>query len=226
AGFIRYGRIRENLRLKLPEAEFFDHGYNLGFQKKIQTKFSPYLAGFSDSDGNAMNFDYQIPDDNTNPDGYFKLFTQDPNEDNALSKILKYDMIIFKSCFPVTKITSDQMLNDYKHYFEEIKKVFLNYPEKTFLALTPPPLRSELTKPEYAARARIFSNWLVNEFPKNLNNTFALDVFDLLAEKSNPKFINTLKRDFCKTLPFDSHPNREGSKMAGEELVEKVRNYK
>lgn len=225
AGFIRYGNIRQNLKQKLPEVEFFDHGYNLNFPKNFQTKFYPYLAGLSDSKGSAMHIDYQIPDDNTNPDGLFKLFTLNPKEDNALSKILKYDMIIFKSCFPVTKITSDKMLEDYKHYYEEMKSVFANHPEKTFLALTPLPLRSELTKPEFASRAKTFANWLVNEFPKNSNTTFALDIFDLLSESEvDSKFENTLKREYCKTLPFDSHPNKSGSKIAGEAIVEKVIN--
>ena len=118
-------------------------------------------------------------------------------------------MIIFKSCYPVTKIISDTQLNTYKKEYWKIAKVIGNYPDKLFIALTPPPLRSELTHPHYARRARLFSQWLLSkEFVGKRKNLVVFDLFNLLAEENSPNAkANTLKENYCRRLSFDSHPN-------------------
>ena len=68
--------------------DFWDHGYN--------------GEGLVDPSGNYLDMNWDVPDDNTDPDGWYAIFNQpvtDPPQ-NTFSHMLQYDVIIFKSCFP------------------------------------------------------------------------------------------------------------------------------
>ncbi len=216
ANLINQGNIRKNLQREGSNIQFWDHGYSYSpLIDRLYSFFYPHIAGLSDFNGNQTGIDYHINITNTDPQGYEDLFKQSPTN-HALDQILTYEVIIFKSCFPVTKITSDKKLEKYKQNYASIRKTIDKLPDKLFILFTPPPLRSSMTKPDYANRARIYSQWMKsNEYIQQRKNVVVFDFFDLLANKEN-----VLKSDYCHFLPFDSHPNKQTNEKIGPIFVD------
>lgn len=219
ANLINQGKVRELLAKKNPDLEFWDHGYSYRFPQfnGILDFFYPHIAGLNNPKGQNTGIDNGIKLTNDSPQGYEDLFTQNVTDppSNALSQILKYDVVIFKSCFPVTKIETDDKLESYKKNYLAIRATIDKYPDKLFILFTPPPLRREMTNPEYAKRARIYANWLKSkEYLGERKNIRVFDFFDLLSEN------NFLKKEYCPLLPFDSHPNKFANELAGRKFVE------
>ncbi|MBI3485696.1 hypothetical protein HY025_02000 [Candidatus Daviesbacteria bacterium] len=207
ANLIKEGALREHLKLKLPDFEFWDHNYNLFFHKFALFNHT----GLTDDKSFITKTDYAIPKNNTNPDGLAEIFSQlvtNPAR-NTFSHLIKYDVIILKSCYPVTKISSQSQLEDYKKNYLKIRKRTDKFPNKLFILFTPPPLRSFLTKPEYARKAKEFADWLKSgQFLERRRNLKVFDLFNLLSDG----ITNTLRKDFCRVNPFDSHPNLAANK--------------
>jgi hypothetical protein len=188
------------------DLKFWDHHYN-------------YL-GLRDPQGNYGYGNYDIPGDNTNPDGFYDLFHQplDTPPDNAFSRIMlphllgsdiiTHEIIAFKSCFPASDISSDQMLQDYKDWYLSIRDIMDAHPEKIFIPFTPPANVRSLTTPANAARARLFADWLTSDqYLAGHPNVFVFDFWSILAD-NNPSSenYNYLRIDY-RDDPNDSHPN-------------------
>jgi hypothetical protein len=213
ANLLKEGQIRQHLQKLNPDINLWDHNYNYA-----PFNFLPFLdqkRGLSNEKGEMLKTDYAIPNDNTNPDGLHQLFQQAIDKQKKISRVLEYDLILFKSCFPVTKITTDTQLEQYKSCYESMKHLFLMYPDQLFIALTPPPLRGELTKKDYALRAATFANWLNNEFIKGTENVAIFDLFHKLADPNS----FTLRKEYCLAIPYDSHPNKKANEEVGLSLA-------
>ena len=223
ANLIHQGELRHKLKKKLPTLEFWDHSYNLWPFWQLTARLIPYQTGLSDAEGKLTGTDYKINITNTDPAGYADLFSQPVHSppDNAFSKVVSnFDIIMFKSCFPVTKIESDEQLGYYKKSYLRIRESIDRLPNKVFILFTPPPLRAEMTKPEYAARARKYSQWMKSEeYLGASNNVSVFDFFDVLADREGIN-ANMLKRIYCPFLFFDSHPNGLANRTAADELTE------
>ena len=203
ANLVRYGGARELLEQYNKERgtnlTFWDHGYS------------------SLTDGKRPFTPYGIINHNTNPDGYFDLFTQPINDppDNAFSRIMaNHEVIVFKSCFTAARIWNEKVLFDYKRWYLAIRDAIDKHPEKLFIAVTPPPLAKAHTPPEMADRVRRFSQWLKSdEFVKGHPNLCVMDLWELLAEQS-PKspYYNCLKGEYGGDAS-DSHPNQAANKI-------------
>lgn len=212
ANLINEGNLRKQIYKLNPEIEIWDHGYNLipklpSFLVKIlaSTKLF-YNTGLSDNNGQLTGTDYNIVLSNNSPKEYADIFSRSP-QDKTLSAVLQYDVVLFKNCFPTTEIKSDAQLAEYKNYYTQIKENLSKYQNKKFIILTSPPLRRELTKPEYAARAENLNNWLVSvEFTQNSGNIFVFDFFGLLADEAG-----YLKKEYSSIIPIDSHPNEKAN---------------
>lgn len=200
--------------------ELWDHDYN--------------RIGLKDPGGKLIGVSYNIPDDNTNPDGLAALFAQPIHEhlDNPMSRILAlYDVIAFKSCYSNSGIHSEAHLNLCKHHYNTIAKVINQHPEKTFILLTTPPLASRRTNPAEAMRARALARWLKEgEFSRKCLNLFVFDLFSFLAEsKLAAHNANMLKSDYRHRFPFDSHPNRNANMHIGpifiDFVISKIQEY-
>lgn len=75
--------------------QFWDQGYN--------------WQQLRDPNGRTTGYAYTVPDDNTDPDGLARIFSQ-PAYDlplNTLSGLLQHEVILFKSCFPASAIGTD-----------------------------------------------------------------------------------------------------------------------
>lgn len=197
---------------------FWDHGFN--------------RQGLRDPESAAMRFNYNVPADNTDPDGLADIFRQRllPVPLNTLSALFQHEVIVLKSCFaPANNLRSDSQVEMYKAYYLEMREVMAAHPEKVFVLLTTPPLNPAETNAEEAARARELANWLASpEFIAGQANIFVFDFFDSLAEK-NPAAAdyNMLRADFRDEA--DSHPNQAANKaiapLLASFLTEKIHQY-
>ena len=214
---LRFGNVRRLLREKNPDIELWDHGYNLFSFKPLSYLFGAFTfkTGLSDQNGKMTGKDFNIVISNDSPKEYVQIFSRD-QKDPTLQEILKFDVIIIKNCFPATRIKTDQKLEVHKRHYAAVAKMFSRYENRKFIIFTPPPLRAEMTKPEWAERARKLA-----EYMKTLkaNNIRIFDFFNLLADQDGPNK-NMLRREYCFLIPFDSHPNIRANREVGKKLVD------
>lgn len=203
---IKQGAVRE--QLTQAGYQFWDHDYN--------------WPGLSNASGTLLGYNYNVPGDNTDPDGLATIFSQPlyglPL--NTLSGLMQYDVIVFKSCFPASGIVSDEQLAEHKTWHLQIRDFIDQHPDKLFILLSQPPLNPAETDLDDAVRARAFANWLMSdEFRQGRKNIAAFDLFDRLAE-SDPLAAdaNMLRQDYREGS--DSHPTQAANQLIGPQLAE------
>jgi hypothetical protein len=191
--------------------DFWDHSYN--------------NPGLRNPEGKYTGYAYNVPRNNTAPDGFADIFSQRVFEKpvNTLSALMQHEVIIFKSCFaPANHITSDRQLQQYKDWYRGMRGVMDQHPEKLFVVVTPPPLNPSETNADEAARARQFANWLKSEaFLGGRANITTFDFYALLAEEdpASPE-VNMLRKDY--RWGADSHPIRVANEALGPVFVDFV----
>jgi hypothetical protein len=185
--------------------EFWDQGYN--------------GDGPRDQDGNINGTLYDVPGDNTNPDGLNYLWTS-PEADAVACRngfLADYDVIAFKSCFPASAISDDTMLEQYKTWYLEIRDFCDTHPEKLFVVMSTPPLVPLETNYTDASRARQFAEWLKSS--TYLSGHPNIVCFDLFNELAAPDAVETepnmLRPPYRGSDPHDSHPNAVGNAAVG-----------
>ena len=182
--------------------EFWDHGYN--------------SDGLIDPYGRDTSINWNVPGDNTDPDGWYAIFNQPftTPPTNTLSHMLEYDVIIFKSCFPASHIADNEMFEDYKRYFLAIRSVMDQYPNKLFIPFTTPPLVPNSTDPGSAARARAWAQYLTSaEYLGGHPNIHVFNFFTLLADDTG-----YLRAEY-RPDQWDSHPNELANRTVGPLFV-------
>lgn len=202
-GLIDGGDVRETFTTL--GYEFWDHGYN--------------EQGVADPSGHYLGVSWNVPGDNTDPDGWYHIFNQpvtDPPA-NVFSHMLQADVIAFKSCFPSSNIYDDAMLETYRDYYLGIRDVMDRHPDKLFIPFTPPPLVPNETTPENAARAQRWADYLTSaEYLEGHPNVVVFDFFNLLADE------NGHLRAAYRADEWDSHPNDLANRTIGPLFVEFV----
>jgi hypothetical protein len=194
----------------------WDHDYN--------------TIGLTRPDGTRTQTSYHIPETtpglkgggNTNPEGLAVLFAQPVHDppDNAFSRLLQHEVLIFKSCFPNSAIKSTRMLQQHKAWYLGIRDVIDQHPDRVFILLTTPPLHPKATTLEEAARARVLADWLQSdEFLADHSNLFVFDFFDLLADPETNMLRTAYQRD---PTTADSHPNALANQIIGPLFVDFV----
>jgi hypothetical protein len=206
---IKEGSVRA--RFTEADYDFWDHHYN--------------ARGLQDPDGHLTGYSYRIPQDNTDPDGLARIFDQRvyPLPVNALSGLLQHEVIVFKSCFPASDITSDAQLQQYKAWYLGMRDTMDRHRDKVFVVMSPPPLNPSATTPEAAARARAFADWLTSDaYLAGHSNVFAFDFFDHLAEDdpAAPDY-NMLRAEY-RIDAQDSHPNQRANEAVGPAFADAV----
>lgn len=197
---IEQGGVREGLSAL--GYEFYDHGYN--------------GDGLRLADGSYTGTNFDVPGDNTDPDGFAAIFAQPLHDppDNTFSYLMQYDVIIFKSCFPTSNIGDDAQLEAYKSYYLAIRDRMDQYPDKVFIPVTPPPQVPANSNREEGVRARAFADWLgSDEYLDGHPNVFVFDFFGLLAGDDN-----FLRREY-RSDPYDAHPNERANQEIGPLFV-------
>ncbi len=149
-------------------------------------------------------------------------------------------IIMFKSCFPNSDVASNgtepgDPLGDltlanlkavYRHpsgaghtygangqWYKPLGDVFAANPDTLFIPVTSPPLNNTSTDDAAAHRARLFNNWLQNEWlpayktaHPGLNNVAVFDLFNEIANADTATHPNRLKSAYGGATD-DSHPN-------------------
>ena len=127
---------------------FWDHGYN--------------SDGLKNPAGESTGENYAIPDDNTDPDGLYYLFTSNEADAQYSRNLIlnNHQVIAFKSCFPASDIPDSDTLNQYKTWYLAMRAVFDQHTDKLFVVMSTPPLHRLATYTTAAANAKTFANWL------------------------------------------------------------------
>lgn len=145
-------------------------------------------------------------------------------------------VVMFKSCFPNSELGGnpsappgsyeDMTVGGAKYVYNEILKYFATRPDKLFVVITAPPVSSA----EYAANARAFNQWLVNDWLREnnytLNNVAVFDFYNVLTgadahhRYSNGGIEHVVgNRNTLHYPSGDDHPSQAGSRKATEEFV-------
>jgi hypothetical protein len=214
---LQQGNIRKKLYAKTNNIELWDHAYNLSplFGNFIAKFFPTFQTGLSNSNGGTTGIDFNLNISNNDIGSYLPIFD---SNNPYLNKILEFDGVIFKMCFPSTKIVSDTQLAEIKSTYLAITDNLKKHSKTKFGIFTPPPLRMELTSIESAKRAVNLSKWMLENLENQ--NVRVFDFFGLLADlKEDSKYFGTLKREYCRVLWLDSHPNRKANVDVADKFV-------
>lgn len=198
---IEEGGVREGLAAL--GYDFYDHGYN--------------EEGLRLPDGSYAGTNFDVPGDNTDPDGFAEIFSQPLHNppDNTFSHLMQYDVIAFKSCFPVSNIADEYQLEAYKQHYLTIQDRMDQHPEKVFIIVTQPPQVPGASSREEADRARAWTQWLQSdEFLSGHDNIFVFDFFDYLAGSDN-----FLRREY-RYDNHDAHPNARANREIAPYFVD------
>ena len=180
------------------------------------------------------------------PYDYWKLWVDGACNSNetgieCLSTLTqKYDVIIFKHCFPGASIQADnsegdiasgeKTLPNYKLQYSALRELFDEFPDNKFIAWTLAPLHRLATNNDEAKRANEFANWVKNEWlsedGKEHPNIFVFDFYGLAAEmETNP----AKGKQFCLKYSYegshddsDSHPNTLANQTIGPLFAQEI----
>ena len=161
--------------------------------------------------------------------------SSNPNIECMDSLASKYDVVIFKHCFPGAYVIPDfdyetpdvgsmeRSMANYKLQYQALRELMDSYPDTVFIVWTLAPLHRMDTDAEAAARAAEFVRWVkedwLHEDGKAHPNIRIFDFWGLVAEtSSNPSQgqANCLKYQFEQShSDSDSHPNAEANRMVG-----------
>lgn len=130
----------------------------------------------------------------------------------------KYEVIIFKHCFPVSRISEDtgspdidsevKSIENYKLQYNALKTKMHEFPENKLIVWTPAVNTKNGMTEDEAVRTSQFHDWIISEWDEKGDNIFIWDFYKYetegglyLAEKN-------------AYSPDNSHPNREFSARA------------
>lgn len=140
----------------------------------------------------------------------------------------KYDVIIFKHCYPVSNIKKDRGIPDisskskrienYKLQYEALKVKLREFPNNIFILLTGAALVKDKTKVENAERARIFFSWVKEEWDEAGDNIYLWDFYTLETEGGL-----YLKNNYAEGKR-DSHPSKGFAKRVAPLFSKRIVN--
>ncbi|NWF76913.1 MAG: Ig-like domain-containing protein, partial [Nitrospirae bacterium] len=186
--------------------EFWDHGYN--------------SDGLRNPQGEFTGTNYNIPGDNTDPDGLYNLWTSNETDYvNARNQILNnHEVIAFKSCFPASNIPDAATLAQYQTWYLGMRDFFDTRTDRLFIVMSTPPLHRLATNSTTAANARAFADWLCSDtYLSGHPNVRCFNLFDYLAHPDDGSSnANMLRYDYEGShSDSDSHPNTLANQTVG-----------
>jgi len=125
----------------------------------------------------------------------------------------EYGTIIFKHCFPVSKILEDtgapnidseeKRLENYKLQYEALKAKMHEFPSNKFILWTPAVSVKNNITPESAQRANEFYKWILNKWDEKGDNIYIWDFYKYLTEGG------VYLAEKNAVSPTNSHPNEQ-----------------
>jgi hypothetical protein len=124
----------------------------------------------------------------------------------------EYNIIIFKHCYPLSKIQEDtgmpdinseaRSIENYKLQYLALRDKMHEFQNNKFIVWTPAVhVKNNITQEE-AERTRTFYNWIINEWDEKGDNIFIWDFYKLETEGG------LYFPDKNATSVTDSHPNK------------------
>lgn len=139
---------------------------------------------------------------------------------------IDYDVIVFKHCFPFSRILSDDTIPDinsgkktianYKFQYDALKNKLREFPKTKFILWTGAALVERATTREEAQRAKDFVSWVTDEWDVPGDNIFIFDFREIETEGGL-----YIKPEFASGQ-YDSHPNEVLSVKAAELFVNRI----
>jgi hypothetical protein len=166
-------------------------------------------------------------------------------------------VVMFKSCFPNSNLggnpgdppsasandTSSLTVANAKRIYLDLLPYFAVHPEKLFVVIAAPPLRSADTTASNAANARAFDNWLVSDWLSGYagRNVAVFDFYTVLTSNGGSASVNDLgatagnhhrlrngvvehittqATNYLAYPTGDSHPSQPGNLKATGEFVD------
>ncbi len=191
----------------------YDHGTNYSMVEQDFPKRMPY--GW-----NNYPFDYwNIWVDHAGDKPY--------KDEPTLEMITKkFDVVIWKHCFPCSNIEPDtgkpditasrKTIGNYKLQYEALKEKMKEFPETKFIVWTGAALVKENTDEPTAMRAMEFFNWVREEWDEKGDNIFIWDFQSLETEGDL-----YLKDEYAKE-PSNSHPNEDFSRRTAPLFCQRI----
>ena len=134
------------------------------------------------------------------------------NEPTLETLTQKYNVIIWKHCFPVSDILPDngqgnvnseeKRIENYKLQYQKLKEKMRSFPKTKFLVWTGAALTRERTSPESAQRARDFFTWVREQWDEPGDNIFLWNFYELETEGGL-----YMKDEYAQGLK-DPHPSK------------------
>lgn len=171
---------------------------------------------------NAINFPKSSPYGwNNYPYDYYNIWVKnagpEPFMEEPTLEVLaqQYNVIIFKHCFPVSRINADtgspdinsdvKSIENYKLQYAALKKKMHEFPDNKFIVWTPAANTKLKSKEDESLRTRDFYNWMVNEWDEKRDNIFIWDFYNYETEGG------LYLTDSNAHSPDNSHPGIEFS---------------
>jgi hypothetical protein len=127
------------------------------------------------------------------PFDYYNIWVKNAGKDPYLEEptleilTAQYDVIIFKHCFPVSRIKDDtgsqdinsdeKRVENYKLQYEALKRKMHEFPDNKFIVWTPSVCtKSKMTENE-AKRTNQFYKWIIDEWDEKGDNIFVWDFY-------------------------------------------------
>jgi hypothetical protein len=127
----------------------------------------------------------------------------------------RFDVIIFKHCFPVGRIMADRgipdinseekRLENYKLQYNALKYKMYSFPEKKFIVWTPPASIRGLITSDEAERTREFCSWMTEIWKEKGDNIY---IWDFHKYETEGGLFLEEKNAYS---PNDNHPGKEFS---------------
>ena len=131
----------------------------------------------------------------------------------------KYDVIVWKHCYPVGSILPDtgaadvdspeKRLENYKLQYAELREKMRSFPDTKFIVWTGAALTEATTSSDEAQRTREFFDWVKAEWDEPGDNIFLWDFYELQTEGGD------YLRPQYASGPDDPHPTADfGGRVA------------
>ncbi len=211
-------KIADKLGFKGDVEKWFDH-----YNKKKSTNYNI----------TEINFPKESPYGwNNYPYDYYNIWVKNagdkPYKEEPTLEMLtkKYDVIIFKHCFPGSNIKPNngvpdinsnlKTLDNYKLQYHALKKKMLEFPNTKFIVWTQTAQLESQTTKEEAERANEFAEWVRTVWDTKGDNIFIWDFREFQVEGGL-----YFKNEYADAIN-NSHPNKNFSSRVAPYFCQRI----
>jgi len=197
--------------------------YKLTHKGDVQKFFNDYnRKNKTNYEINELSFPKNAPYGwNNYPFDYYNIWIKnaggEPYMEEPTLEILtkEYEVIIFKHCFPVSRILKDtgtpnidseeKRIENYKLQYHALKNKMHEFPDNKFIVWTPAVCTKNQITEDQAKRTHQFYKWMINEWDEKGDNIFIWDFYKYETEGG------LYLTDKNASRPDNSHPSRKFS---------------